>query len=176
MTGVQTCALPICLEDIISSRTGKSEMGFGKLKESKQQDVNAIYSDVRQEDLIAYGMIPELVGRLPVVSTLETLNENDMMRVLKEPKNSLVKQYKKLFMLEGVELEFRDTALQEIVRLALDRKAGARALRSVMEEHLLDIMYYLPEMEGVERVIITKETITKGKEPLYKQSQKRKSA
>jgi ATP-dependent Clp protease ATP-binding subunit ClpX len=164
------------LEDIISSRTGKSEMGFGKLKESKQQDVNAIYSDVRQEDLIAYGMIPELVGRLPVVSTLETLNENDMMRVLKEPKNSLVKQYKKLFMLEGVELEFRDTALQEIVRLALDRKAGARALRSVMEEHLLDIMYYLPEMEGVERVIITKETITKGKEPLYKQSQKRKSA
>ena len=164
------------LEDIISSRTGKSEMGFGKLKESKQQDVNAIYSDVRQEDLIAYGMIPELVGRLPVVSTLETLNENDMMRVLKEPKNSLVKQYKKLFMLEGVELEFRDTALQEIVRLALDRKAGARALRSVMEEHLLDIMYYLPEMEGVERVIITKETITKGKEPLYKHSQKRKSA
>jgi ATP-dependent Clp protease ATP-binding subunit ClpX len=113
---------------------------------------------------------------LPVVSTLETLNENDMMRVLKEPKNSLVKQYKKLFMLEGVELEFRDTALQEIVRLALDRKAGARALRSVMEEHLLDIMYYLPEMEGVERVIITKETITKGKEPLYKHSQKRKSA
>jgi ATP-dependent Clp protease ATP-binding subunit ClpX len=164
------------LEDIISSRTGKGEMGFGKIKESKQQDVNAIYSDVRQEDLIAYGMIPELVGRLPVVSTLETLNENDMMRVLKEPKNSLVKQYKKLFMLEGVELEFRDTALQEIVRLALDRKAGARALRSVMEEHLLDIMYYLPEMEGVERVIITKETITKGKEPLYKQSQKRKSA
>jgi ATP-dependent Clp protease ATP-binding subunit ClpX len=87
-----------------------------------------------------------------------------------------VKQYKKLFMLEGIELEFRESALKAIVRFAYDRKAGARALRSVMEEHLLDIMYYIPEMEGVERVIITKDTILKGKDPLYKQSRKRKSA
>ena len=164
------------LEDIISRRIGKGELGFGSKINNQNTDINSIFSDVRQEDLIAYGMIPELVGRLPVVSTLDTLNEDDLMKVLAEPKNSLVKQYKKLFMLEGIELEFRESALKAIVRIAFDRKAGARALRSVMEEHLLDIMFYLPEMESVERVIITKETIMKGKEPLYKQSRKRKSA
>jgi ATP-dependent Clp protease ATP-binding subunit ClpX len=164
------------LEEIISRRIGKGELGFGSKINNQNTDINSIFSDVRQEDLIAYGMIPELVGRLPVVSTLDTLNEDDLMKVLVEPKNSLVKQYKKLFMLEGIELEFRESALKAIVRFAYDRKAGARALRSVMEEHLLDIMYYIPEMEGVERVIITKDTILKGKDPLYKQSRKRKSA
>ena len=131
---------------------------------------------VRSEDLIAFGMIPELVGRLPVISALDVLTEEDLLRVLKEPKNSLIKQYKKLFILEGIELEFHDAALKAIVRLAIEQNAGARALRSVMEEHLLDIMYHLPEMEGVERVIITKDTILKGKDPLYNQSRKRKSA
>jgi ATP-dependent Clp protease ATP-binding subunit ClpX len=164
------------LEEIISRRIGKGELGFGSKINNQNTDINSIFSDVRQEDLIAYGMIPELVGRLPVVSTLDTLNEDDLMKVLVEPKNSLVKQYKKLFMLEGIELEFRESALKAIVRFAYDRKAGARALRSVMEEHLLDIMYYIPEMDGVERVIITKDTILKGKDPLYKQSRKRKSA
>jgi ATP-dependent Clp protease ATP-binding subunit ClpX len=164
------------LEEIISRRIGKGELGFGSKINNQNTDINSIFSDVRQEDLIAYGMIPELVGRLPVVSTLDTLNEDDLMKVLVEPKNSLVKQYKKLFMLEGIELEFRESALKAIVRFAYDRKAGARALRSVMEEHLLDIMYYIPEMEGVERVIITKDTILKGKDPLYNQSRKRKSA
>ena len=164
------------LEEIISRRAGKGELGFGSKTNNQNTDINSILSDVRQEDLIAYGMIPELVGRLPVVSTLDTLNEDDLMKVLVEPKNSLMKQYKKLFMLEGIELEFRESALKAIVRIAYDRKAGARALRSVMEEHLLDIMYHLPEMERVERVVITKDTILKGKEPLYKQSRKRKSA
>ena len=164
------------LEEIISRRVGKGELGFGTKKNIQKKDPNAIFSDVRQEDLIAYGMIPELVGRLPVVSTLDTLDENDMMQVMLAPKNSLVKQYKKLFMLEGIELEFRESALKAIVQLAMELKAGARALRSVMEEHLLDIMYHIPEMEGVERVIITKDTILKGKEPLYKHSRKRKSA
>ena len=165
------------LEEIISRRVGKGELGFGTKKNIQKKDPNAIFSDVRQEDLIAYGMIPELVGRLPVVSTLDTLDENDMMQVMLAPKNSLVKQYKKLFMLEGIELEFRESALKAIVQLAMELKAGARALRSVMEEHLLDIMYHIPEMEGVERVIITRDTILKGKEPLYKQhSRKRKSA
>ena len=164
------------LEEIISRRVGRGELGFGTHKKSQVKNGNSIFADVRQEDLIAYGMIPELVGRLPVVSTLDNLDENDMLQILVDPKNSLVKQYKKLFMLEGIELEFRESALKAIVQLAMELKAGARALRSVMEEHLLDIMYHIPEMEGVERVIITKDTIMKGKEPLYKQSRKRKSA
>ena len=164
------------LEEIISRRVGKGELGFGTKKNIQKKDSNAIFSDVRQEDLIAYGMIPELVGRLPVVSTLDTLDENDMMQVMLAPKNSLVKQYEKLFMLEGIELEFRESALKAIVQLAMELKSGARALRSIMEEHLLDIMYDIPEMEGVERVIITRDTILKGKKPLYKHSRKRKSA
>jgi len=164
------------LEEIISRRVGKGELGFGTKKNIQKKDPNAIFADVRQEDLISYGMIPELVGRLPVVSTLDTLDENDMMQVILTPKNSLVKQYKKLFMLEGIELEFRESALKAIVQLAMELKAGARALRSVMEEHLLDIMFHIPEMEGIERVIITRDTILKGKDPLYKHSRKRKSA
>jgi len=164
------------LEDIISRRVGKGELGFGTKKKLQQKNLNALYEGVRQEDLIAYGLIPELVGRLPIVSTLDTLDKDDLMRVLLEPKNSLVKQYQKLFLLEGIILEFQDKALQAIVKLALEKKAGARALRSVMEEHLLDIMYQLPEMEGIERVVITLDTILKGKDPLYKAIQNRKSA
>ena len=164
------------LEDIISRRAGKGELGFGTKKKLQQKNVNALYEGVRQEDLIAYGLIPELVGRLPIVSTLDTLDKDDLMRVLLEPKNSLVKQYQKLFLLEGIILEFQDKALEAIVKLALHKKAGARALRSVMEEHLLDIMYQLPEMEGVERVVITLDTILKGKDPSYKAIQNRKSA
>ena len=164
------------LEDIIARRVGKGELGFGTKKKLQQKNLNALYEGVRQEDLIAYGLIPELVGRLPIVSTLDTLDKDDLMRVLLEPKNSLVKQYQKLFLLEGIILEFQDKALEAIVKLALEKKAGARALRSVMEEHLLDIMYQLPEMEGVERVVITPDTILKGKDPLYKAIQNRKSA
>ena len=164
------------LEDIISRRVGKGELGFGTKKKLQQKNLNALYEGVRQEDLIAYGLIPELVGRLPIVSTLDTLNKDDLMRVLLEPKNSLVKQYQKLFLLEGIILEFQDKALEAIVKLAQEKKAGARALRSVMEEHLLDIMYQLPEMEGVERVVITQDTVLKGKDPLYKAIQNRKSA
>jgi len=164
------------LEDIIARRIGKGELGFGKKKNTKPVNTDSIFSDVRQEDLISYGMIPELVGRLPVVSSLDTLDEHAMMKVLVEPKNSLLKQYQKLFLLEGIVLEFRPSALKAIVQLALDRKAGARALRSVMEEHLLEIMYHIPEMEDVDRVIITKDTILKGKDPIYKESRNRKSA
>jgi len=164
------------LDDIINRRVGKGELGFGTKKTSRKNKNKSLLASVRSEDLIAFGMIPELVGRLPVISALDVLTEEDLLRVLKEPKNSLIKQYKKLFILEGIELEFHDAALKAIVRLAIERNAGARGLRSVMEEHLLDIMYHLPEMEGVERVIITKDTILKGKDPLYNQSRKRKSA
>ena len=164
------------LEEIIARRVGKGEVGFGAKTRFQNKKVNTIFEDVRQEDLISYGLIPELVGRLPIVSTLDTLDEGDLLRVLVEPKNSIVKQYQKLFLLEGVVLEFQDSALQEIVKLAIKKKAGARALRSVMEEHLMDIMYQLPEMEGIERVIITKDTIVKGNDPLYKTIQNRRSA
>ena len=164
------------LEEIIARRVGKGEVGFGAKTRSQNKKVNTIFEDVRQEDLISYGLIPELVGRLPIVSTLDTLDEGDLLRVLLEPKNSIVKQYQKLFLLEGVVLEFQDSALKEIVKLAIKKKAGARALRSVMEEHLMDIMYQLPEMEGIERVIITKDTIVKGNDPLYKTIQNRRSA
>ena len=164
------------LEEIIARRVGKGEVGFGAKTRSQNKKVNTIFKDVRQEDLISYGLIPELVGRLPIVSTLDTLDESDLLRVLVEPKNSIVKQYQKLFLLEGVVLEFQDSALKEIVKLAIKKKAGARALRSVMEENLMDIMYQLPEMEGIERVIITKDTIVKGNDPLYKTIQNRRSA
>ena len=164
------------LEEIISRRVGKGELGFGTKGRPNQNNVNGTFKDVRQEDLIKYGLIPELVGRLPILSTLDTLDESDLLRVLVEPKNSIVKQYQKLFLLEGVVLEFHDNALSEIVKLAIKKKAGARALRSVMEEHLMEIMYQLPEMEGIERVVITKDTILKGKDPLFKKVQNRRSA
>ena len=164
------------LEQIIARRVGKGEVGFGAKTKSQNKKVNTIFKDVRQEDLISYGLIPELVGRLPIVSTLDTLDEGDLLRVLVEPKNSIVKQYQKLFLLEGIVLEFQDSALKEIVKLAIKKKAGARALRSVMEEHLMDIMYQLPEMEGIERVIITKDTIVKGNDPLYKTIKNKLSA
>ena len=168
------------LKNRLDTAQKKLQLQITKLAEIdtklQQKNVNALYEGVRQEDLIAYGLIPELVGRLPIISTLDTLDKDDLMRVLLEPKNSVVKQYQKLFLLEGVILEFQDKALEAIVKLALEKKAGARALRSVMEEHLLDIMYQLPEMEGIERVVITLDTILRGKDPLYKAIQNRKSA
>ena len=164
------------LEEIISRRIGKGELGFGTNKKLKKLSVNVPYEGLRQEDLISYGLIPELVGRLPILSTLDLLDSGDLLRVLLEPKNALIKQYQKLFLLEGVVLEFHKEALNEIVRLALEKKSGARALRSVLEDHLLDIMYHLPEMEGVERAIVTKDTILNGKDPIYKNSQNRRSA
>ena len=121
-------------------------------------------------------MIPELVGRLPVLTTLDPLNEEDLLKVLVEPKNSIVKQYQKLFFIEGAILEFRENALREVVKLALEKKSGARALRSVLEEKLIDVMYHLPEMNSVERVVITRDTILYGKDPEFKKIQKRKSA
>ena len=165
------------LEELILRRIGKGELGFLANNQSKLKASKSIFSDIRQEDLISYGMIPELVGRLPVLSALDMLDESDMMKVLTEPKNALLKQYQKLFMLEGIYLDFHDGALKEIVRISLEQKAGARALRSVMEEYLLDIMYSLPDMSDVEKVIITKDVITKGKPPIYKKrTRKKKSA
>ena len=164
------------LEDIITRRIGRNELGFNAKNSKENQTGSSTLQSVRQEDLITYGMIPELVGRLPVVSTMTDLNEGDLLEILLKPKNSLVKQYQKLFLLEGVQLEFENKALREIVKLALEKRSGARALRSVMEEHLLNVMYKLPDLDGVDQVIITEKTIKNHSEPIYKSSPNRKSA
>ena len=163
------------LSGIIDQRIHTAEIGFAKtMAKSKKED--EILKEVRPEDLIKYGFIPELIGRLPVVTTLEHLDKDALMSVLLEPKNSLVKQYKKLFRMEGIELNFREEALQEIIILAMGRKSGARALRSVMENSMLDLMFHLPEYseDNVFKITITKEFIHRGKKPLMRR--RRRSA
>mgnify|MGYP001808522165 FL=1 len=162
------------LTDIISRREGKAEIGFTKNNKQTLKVSDKSLDLLRPEDLIEFGFIPELVGRLPVISTLDTLNEEALYRVLMEPKNSLIKQYKKLFRMEGINLEFRKVALDEIITQAIERKAGARALRAVMEEAMMDIMYQIPDMDSVDKIIITKKVIKDGAKPLYRY--RRKSA
>jgi ATP-dependent Clp protease ATP-binding subunit ClpX len=162
------------LTDIISRREGKAEIGFTKDNKQTLKVSDKSLDFLRPEDLIEFGFIPELVGRLPVISTLDTLNEEALYRVLMEPKNSLIKQYKKLFRMEGINLEFRKVALDEIIVRALERKAGARALRAVMEEAMMDIMYQIPDMDSVDKIIITRKVIKEGAKPLYRY--RRKSA
>tara|TARA_B100000945_G_C20378161_1_gene595711 strand:+ start:393 stop:1544 length:1152 start_codon:yes stop_codon:yes gene_type:complete len=164
------------LDQIISSRLGKGSLGFGVKKEITETDTLNILNKARHEDLIEFGIIPELVGRLPIISALQNLSKNDMLRILTEPKNSLVKQYKKLFILEGIQLDFKKSALSKIVDLALERDTGARALRSVMEEQLLDTMYEIPQMDGVEHVLITKECIEGVGKPVLNSKINKKSA
>ena len=163
------------LEEIVASRIGRGEVGFGGKIKANEENYSP-FSDVKQEDLITFGIIPELVGRLPVLASLDILNQEDLLKVLLEPKNSIIKQYQKLFLLEGVVLEFNDMALKEIVNIAIEKKSGARALRSVMEDYLMDLMYKLPDMEGVERVVITGEAIKDRKDPQFKTLKNRKSA
>ena len=162
------------LTDIISRREGKAEIGFTKDNKQTLKVSDKSLDFLRPEDLIEFGFIPELVGRLPVISTLETLNEEALYKVLTEPKNSLIKQYKKLFRMEGINLEFRKVALDEIIVRAVERKAGARALRAVMEEAMMDIMYQIPDMDSVDKIIITRKVIKEGAKPLYRY--RRKSA
>ena len=121
--------------------------------------------EVRPEDLLKYGLIPEFVGRLPVIVTLEELDEESLVKILTEPKNALVKQYRELFQMDGVELEFDSEALKAIAKKAMERKTGARGLRSIIEETLLDIMYEIPSREEIEKCLITKETILNNGEP-----------
>ena len=163
------------LEEIVASRIGRGEVGFGGKIKANEENYSP-FSDVKQEDLITFGIIPELVGRLPVLASLDILNQEDLLKVLLEPKNSIIKQYQKLFLLEGVVLEFNNKALEEIVKIAIEKKSGARALRSVMEDYLMDLMYKLPDMEGVERVVITREVIKDRKDPQFKTLKNRKSA
>ena len=154
------------LENIIKDRTGQKAIGFGTKIES-QKDINKyeIFQELLPQDLLKFGLIPEFIGRLPIVATLKDLDEEALIKILKEPKNALVKQYTKLFEIDGVELEFEDEALNAIVEKAIERKTGARGLRSIIEEIMRDIMFEIPSNPNIEKCIITKETVLNKAEP-----------
>ncbi|MCS6766199.1 MAG: ATP-dependent Clp protease ATP-binding subunit ClpX [Candidatus Protistobacter heckmanni] len=155
------------LEKIILQRTQKTGIGFGAEVQSKEErEVSELFSEVEPEDLIKFGLIPELIGRLPVVATLDKLDETALVQILVEPKNALIKQYQKLLAMEGAELEVRPGALQAIARKAIKRKAGARGLRSILEQALMDMMYDLPSQGGVRKVVIDENAIAGDGKPL----------
>tara|TARA_B100001245_G_scaffold227880_1_gene204663 strand:+ start:11 stop:1171 length:1161 start_codon:yes stop_codon:yes gene_type:complete len=167
------------LEEIILRRIGKGELGFGANNDSNKDSKEDKYytlNSVRQEDMISFGMIPELIGRLPVVTTMKDLSKDEMLKILVEPKNALIKQYQKLFHIEGIELDFEKDALHQIVEIAQKRNSGARALRAVMEECLMDLMYKVPEMPSVDKLTINKDFILGDTEPRFNQITKKKSA
>ncbi len=154
------------IEKIIETRTETTSIGFGAdIRDSKTSKYSELIKDIRPEDILKYGMIPEFVGRIPVIVALEELDEDSLIRILTEPKNALVSQYKELFLMDGCELVFEENALRAIAKKAYARKTGARGLRSIIEELLMDIMFELPSMENVKKCYITEETVTKGKEP-----------
>jgi len=155
------------LDKLIRDRSEKGGIGFSAEVRTKDEsrDLGEVLTDVEPEDLIKYGLIPEFVGRLPVVATLEELDEDALVKILTEPKNALVKQYQHLFEMEGAELDFRDDALRAIARKAMERKTGARGLRTILEQVLLDTMYDLPAMEDVDKVVVDESVITGESEP-----------
>ncbi|OGU57328.1 MAG: ATP-dependent protease ATP-binding subunit ClpX [Ignavibacteria bacterium RBG_13_36_8] len=164
------------IDPIISNRINKNPIGFHTdVTSSDEMNRDNLVRLTQPEDLIKYGLIPELVGRLPLVAPLHSLDEAALKNILTQPKNAIIKQFKKLFLIEGVELEFEPASLESIVKIAIDRKTGARALRSIVESTLLDIMYELPTLENVDKCLITKDTVEKGTKPLYIESD-RKSA
>ena len=155
------------LDKVIRNRSEKGGIGFGaEVKSRDAGNVDEMLKQVEPEDLIKFGLIPELIGRLPVIATLRELDEAALIEILIEPKNALIKQYHKLFAMEGVELEVRPSALQAIARKALKRKTGARGLRSILENVLLDTMYEIPTLENVSKVVIDESTIESGAQPL----------
>ncbi|MEN8753220.1 MAG: ATP-dependent Clp protease ATP-binding subunit ClpX, partial [Desulfobacterales bacterium] len=163
------------LEKIIQRRMGSKMMGFGaKIKKDDERSIGEILKDVQPEDLIKYGMIPEFLGRLPVIATLAELNEVALIRILKEPKNALLRQFQKLFELEGVNLRLTDSALKAIAIEAIKRKSGARGLRAILESCMLDIMYEIPSTENVKECVISEDVVIKKEDPilLYEQTKK----
>jgi len=166
------------LEEIISKRIGQNELGFGSsdIKNTKLKSQLDVFVNVLQEDLIAYGMIPEIIGRLPVVSTLKNLSADEMLNILTKPKNALIKQYKKLFDIERVELDFNEDALLYLVEKAMSFNSGARSLRSVMEDSLMDLMFQVPDLSSVEKITITKNYLLGESEPIFGDIIKKKSA
>jgi len=165
------------LEKVIESRTESSGMGFGaKVKSKQERSLTQVFSEVEPEDLIKFGLIPELVGRMPVVATLSELSEDALVQILTEPKNALVKQYAQLLSMEGVDLEIRPAALKAIAKKALERKTGARGLRSILELSLIDTMFELPNVSNVEKVVVDESTIDENKSPLLVYREEAKKA
>lgn len=163
------------LEETVRKRTDSSAIGFGAdLKTKQELDTTEWMHDVIPQDLVRYGLIPELVGRIPVLASLSGLDKDALMRILVEPKNSLIKQYKKLFSLDNVELDFTEGALSEIAKKAIDRHTGARGLRAIMEELLTNIMFDVPSDHTIKRVRITANTVSKGKDPEVERDDSRK--
>jgi ATP-dependent Clp protease ATP-binding subunit ClpX len=167
----------IGLDKIVKQRIQRSSMGFGAdLMNKKNESSDILVSMAHPADLIKYGLIPEFVGRIPVVSSLRELTENDLIRILSEPKNSLVKQYQKMMELDNIKLKFTQNSLKSIATKALERKTGARGLRNVMESIMLEVMYKLPSLKGVKECIINKAVVENGIEPLLIYEQEAKSA
>lgn len=156
------------LEQIISQRIETTSMGFGaELRSRKKSEINRLLPRVRTEDLMRYGLIPEFIGRVPVTCTLSELDEDSLIRILTAPKNAIVKQFKKLFALENVELKFTEASLRSAVKEAIKRKTGARGLRAILEEAMLDTMYEMPSIDNLKEVVITEECIEKGADPMF---------
>jgi ATP-dependent Clp protease ATP-binding subunit ClpX len=161
------------MDKVIEQRTEKSSMGFGAdIRSSKEKIEEDNLSSVTPQDLLKYGLIPEFIGRIPVIASLEHLDEESLIQILTEPRNALVKQYIKMFRIEGVELEFHQDALVAIAKKAMDTKTGARGLRGIIENIMLDIMFEVPSNEHIEKVIITKEVVEKQVEPIMILGQK----
>ena len=154
------------LENIIRDRTGEKAIGFGTQRK-RQKDISQyeIFQELLPQDLLKFGLIPEFIGRLPIVATLKDLDKEALIKILIEPKNSLVKQYQKLFEIDGVELIFEQESLEAIVDKAIERKTGARGLRSIIEEIMRDIMFEIPSNPNIEKCIITKDTVLNGTGP-----------
>src|SRR5437870_2634641 len=165
------------LEDIIRRRIGRKRMGFGaELEERDGKRGNELLHEVQPEDLLKFGLIPEFIGRLPVLATLDELDEDALVRILKEPKNALTKQYSKLFEMESVHLKFTEEALRAIAREAPKRKSGARGLRAIMENIMLDVMYEMPSQPNIKEVIISEEVVTRNEAPIIVYSKAAESA
>ena len=165
------------IEKIIGRRGEETSIGFGAhIKDAEEKTLGEIYKQVQPEDLLKYGLIPEFVGRLPVITALEDLNEEALIKVLTEPKNSLIRQYETLFGMEDVKLTVTNDALIAIAKKAIERKTGARGLRAIMEENLLDIMYDIPDKKDVTEIVIDEKVIKDGKNPTYVRKRNKKSA
>ncbi|MFY7959931.1 MAG: AAA family ATPase, partial [Elsteraceae bacterium] len=164
------------LEKIISGRTKGTSIGFGAdVRAPDERRTGQILREVEPEDLLKFGLIPEFIGRLPVVATLDDLDESALMEILVKPKNALVKQYQRLFEMEDVRLAFSEDALRAISGKALARKTGARGLRSIMESILLDPMFDLPGLDGVDEIVVSREVVEGRAQPLYTYSSERRS-
>lgn len=155
------------LDEVIAQRTGKKTVGFGsELISKKEKKIGELLEDIEPQDLIKYGLIPEFVGRLPIIATLTELDESALIRILKEPKNSLIKQYQKLLSFDNVTLRFTDSAYSAIAKQAIKRKTGARGLKAILEEVMLDVMYEIPSQSKIRECLITDDVITKKEKPI----------